>query len=70
MFFNLAPVFENGINDNNNGTVDNRAWRKRTSRISALLYAEVKGQWRDSYYNHKDTTNDTDDNEYVAWEPV
>ena len=57
LFFTASPTATddmNGINNDDNGTVDNREKRRRAARLSALLYAKAAGIWRAFSYNHKD----------------
>ena len=57
LFFTASPTDAddmNGINNDDNGTVDNREKRRRAARLSALLYAKAAGIWRAFSYNHKD----------------
>ena len=57
MFFTASPTAAddmNVINNDDNGTVDNREKRRRAARLSALLYAKAAGMWRTFSYNHED----------------
>ena len=58
------------INYEYNGKVNERVWRIRSSRISALSCADAAVLWRDSSSDHKDTMNDKDDDKDAAWEPA
>ena len=68
-FFTTAPS-PDAANGDDNSTIDEGGWRRRASRISALLLSEATGLWVVTSSKHKNAVDDRDDGEYAAWEPT
>ena len=71
MLFTASPAAANnvnGINNKDNGVVDNGGWRGRSVRLSTLLCTKSVGLWRASSYDYEDVMNNRDKDKDASWE--